>query len=79
MNQEYPKATLISMFPLEINEHKPGLYPGYFVLPAAPLGDFTFLTIGDAVYYTETKNEIVTQVKTAFHVLADSIVNDFQQ
>lgn len=76
--QEMPKATVISMFPMEINEPKPGLYPGYFVIPAAPLGEFSFLIVGDAVYYQETKNEVKTQVRTPYYTLAESIVNDFQ-
>lgn len=75
---EFPKATVISFFPLEINEPKPGLYPGYFVLPAAPHGEFSFLVIGDALYYQETKNETTTQVRTPYYVLAESIVSDFQ-
>ena len=79
MPQEYPKATIISFFPIEINEPKPGLYPGYFVIPAAPIGEFSFLVVGDAVYYQETKNEIQTQIRTPYYTLAESIVNDFQQ
>lgn len=82
MNRDIPqeslKATVVSIFPLEINEVKPGLYPGYFVIPAAPLGDFSFLIVGDGVYYQETKNDIVTQVRTPYYVLAESIVSDFQ-
>lgn len=76
--QDQLKATIISLFPLEIAEHKPGLYPGYYVIPAAPMGEFSFLIVGDAVYYQETKNDIMTSVKTSFHVMADSIVNDFK-
>jgi hypothetical protein len=37
------KATVVSLFPLPINEPKPGLYPGYFAIPAAPLGDTVLL------------------------------------
>ena len=73
-----PQATVISVFPLEINEPKPGLYPGYFVIPAAPLGDFTFLVVSGAVYYQETKNDLKTQIVTPCNVLAESIVQDFQ-
>lgn len=78
LSQEMPKATVISLFPLEINEPKPGLYPGYFVIPAAPLGEFSYLIVGDAIYYQETKNEVKTQVRTPYYVLAESIVKDFQ-
>lgn len=79
MNVDPLKATIISLFPLPINEFKPGLYPGYFTLPAAPLGDFTYLVIGDALFYTENKNEQVLTVRTPFHILAESIVHDFQE
>lgn len=73
------KATVVSLFPLEINEYKPGLYPGYFVIPAAPHGEFTWLTVGDAIFYQETKNDVMTPVKTSFDVLAESIVGDFMR
>jgi hypothetical protein len=73
------KATVISMFPLPISEFKPGLYPGYFTIHAAPMGDISFLTIGDALFYTENKNEQMIPVKTAFHVVAESIVHDFME
>jgi hypothetical protein len=71
------RATVVSMFPMEINEHKPGLYPGYFIIPAAPIGEFTFLVVGPSVYYQETKNDIMTQVQTPCNVVAESIVHDF--
>ncbi len=79
MHEDSLKATVVSMFPLEINEHKPGLYPGYFVIPAAPAGQLSYLAVGDAVYYQETKNDIMTTVRTPFHVLAESIVSDFMR
>lgn len=79
MADEQVKATVISLFPLPINEHKPGLYPGYFSIPAAELGDISFLVVGDSVYHTETRNDQVLTVKTQFITIADSIVNDFQQ
>jgi hypothetical protein len=82
MNRDIPqeslKATVVSLFPLEINETKPGLYPGYFVIPAAPLGDFSFLIVGDGIYYQETKNDVKTQVRTPYYTLAESICQDFQ-
>lgn len=77
MNSNELKATIISLFPLEINEPKPGLYPGYFVIPAAPLGDFSYLVVGDAVFYQESKNEQMLTIRTPFHILAESIVHDF--
>lgn len=71
------KSTIVSLYPLSINEHKPGLYPGYFYIPAAPEGDLSFLVVGDAIFYSENKNDRMVAVTTPFHVLADSIVNDF--
>jgi len=73
------KATVVSMFPMEISEAKPGLYPGYFVIPAAPIGGMSLLVIGDSVYYQETKNEQMTQVRVPYSTVAESIVNDFMQ
>jgi len=73
------KATVVSMFPMEICEPKPGLYPGYFVIPAAPIGELSTLVIGDSVYYQETKNEQMTTVRVPYSTVAESIVNDFMQ
>jgi len=72
-------ATVVSLFPLEISETKPGLYPGYFVIPAAPMGEISYLPVGDSVYYQDTKNDIRTAIRTPFHVVAESIVGDFQR
>jgi hypothetical protein len=71
------EATVISLFPLEITEMKPGLYPGYYIIPPAPLGDISYLVVGDAIFYQDTKNEQRIMVKTPFHVMAESIVHDF--
>jgi len=72
-------ATIVSLFPLEITEHKPGLYPGYFVIPAAPIGELSYLVVGDSIFYQETKNDQVTSVRTSFQTVAASIVDDFQR
>jgi hypothetical protein len=72
-------ATVVSLFPEEISEAKPGLYPGYFVIPAAPIDGLSFLPVGDSVYYQETKNDQQTQVRVAYDTVAESIVGDFQR
>lgn len=72
------KATIVSLYPLPINSVKPGLYPGHFFIPAAPLGDLTFLVVGDSVHYMQTQNEQMIPVRTSFMDVAKSIVDDFQ-
>lgn len=73
------KATIISLYPQLIAEVKPGLYPGYFTIPPAPLGDFSFLNVGDALYYVDTKNDQRQPVTVDYRTLAESIVHDFQE
>lgn len=41
------KVTIVSTLPLEINESKPGLIPGTFIIPPAKKDDFNILTIDD--------------------------------
>lgn len=71
-------ATIVSLFPLEINEQKPGLNPGRYTIPAAKKGDFEILVIGSAkfpVYMDEHRGSL--KVPLTADEVAKSIVDDF--
>jgi len=46
------KATVVSLCPYDLNEMKPGIYPGSFFIPAAKPPDFEVCVITDAVGHT---------------------------
>ena len=71
-------ATIVSVFPLTIEERKPGLVPGYYKIPAAKKGDFEILVIGPAkfpVYMDETRGSL--KVPVMAEEVARSIVEDY--
>ena len=72
-------ATVVSVFPLEVRERKPGLYPGDFTIPAAKKGDFEILVIGPSsfpVYLDEYRGSL--RVPTSAQEVARSIVDDYR-
>ena len=73
------KATIVSLLPIQLNEFKPGLYPGHFQIPPAEIGDFNILPVVDSIYYvsfaidnrppmkiTETADHVAASVVTGF-------------
>lgn len=71
------KATVVSLEPLEISDHKPGLYPGYFSIPGAPNGGMSILHISNSVQYIMNLNEQQIPVETPAERVAESLVSDF--
>lgn len=71
-------ATIVSMYPADIMEFKPGLVPNNFRIKGARVDDFEILVVGDArfpVYLDGDRGSI--WVTTPALVLAQSIVSDF--
>jgi len=71
-------STVVSIVPFEINEFKPGLYPGSFKIPPAKEGDFEFLVIGRSIHYVyldEDRGSV--QVPTTSDEVARSICEDY--
>lgn len=78
MAESSVKSTVVSVVPFEIEERKPGLYPGYFKVPAAVDGEPQVLVIDNAVHYVyldETRGSL--QVRVPSYEIAASIVNDY--
>lgn len=73
------KATIVSLLPIQLNEFKPGLYPGQFQIPPVETGDFNILPVVDSIFYvsfaldnrppmkiTETAETVAASVVTGF-------------
>src|SRR5215831_12218667 len=73
-------STVVSIFPANIEEVKPGLIPGYFKIPAVEKeGDFNLLTVErcvHAVYLDEARPRLI--VPDPSDIVARSIVQDFK-
>lgn len=72
------KATIVSLHPMPINEHKPGMSIPYISIPAAPKDDFVVLVIEDASHGVYMDSERGTlSVPEPAPDFAEHIVNDF--
>jgi len=74
--QDELMATLISVYPFEINEQKPGIYPGNFYLPAAKDKPQS-LIIGEAFHFVDRVDAAPLRVRVLPQELAQSIVDDW--
>ena len=45
---EFDKSTIISAYPKDIDEIKPGMQPGRFFIPAAPKDDISVAVFGSS-------------------------------
>lgn len=72
------KTTIVSVYPREIVDIKPTLFPGRFVIPAARLGEFSLLIIEGASYFipSQIEKQPPTEVQVNSMMLAESILHD---
>lgn len=71
-------ATIVSLYPFDFEEFKPGLTPNNFQIKGAPIGKFSRLVVPDAkfpVYLDGDRGSIWVTVPSL--VLANSIIGDF--
>jgi len=72
------RATVVSVFPKEIDEVKPTIFPRRFVIPAAAKDDFSLLTLEGASYYRpSTTGQAPMEIPINAMALAVSVVNDY--
>lgn len=71
-------ATVVSVLPFKIDEIKPGVYPGHFIIEAAEKDKFKSIIIGPSRYhvYIPIAERIMT-VEEHAHGMARSIVEDY--
>ena len=72
------KTTIVSIYPREIVDVKPTLFPSRFVVPAALIGDFSLLVIEGASYFIPSmiEKQPPTEVQVNSLALAESILHD---
>jgi hypothetical protein len=74
----YDRATIISVYPREVVEEKPTVFPGRFVIPAGKTDSPTLVVIEPTSWFRETdENMAPIEVQINAHSLAESIVNDY--
>jgi hypothetical protein len=72
------QSTIISIYPADINEFKPGLYPGRFQLDACKNEELPkFLHIGLSIHMVNIPDKPPMPVETASYTIAKAIVRDF--
>lgn len=73
-------ATVISLLPVRLEEKKPGLYPGTYIIPAVTeRGGFNCLIINEAVHYVPQLEHAPYQAVTPPGEIAKSIVSDYNE
>lgn len=71
------KATVVSIYPFELKELKPGLNPGFFQIPACNSYDEPVLfTVGPSMYHVYLGEKRNFPVEVEAIKIAQSIVND---
>lgn len=72
------KTTVVSIFPRDIDERKPGISPGHFTIPKAREGDFELIYLGDSFYWVtfEDQKPPLKMVSDSQEI-ANSLINDF--
>jgi hypothetical protein len=72
------KSTIVSIYPEEIHEVKPTIFPGYFHIPAAKMGDFETAIIGPSSWWKELDpDEPALEIPVSSVVIADSVIRDW--
>lgn len=72
------KTTIVSVYPREIVDTKPTLFPSRFVIPPARDGGFVLKIIEGASYFipSQIENQAPTEVQVNSMMLAESILHD---
>lgn len=71
------ECTIVSLYPLDVNETKPGIYPGEFKIPAAKRGDMKVLVIGNSMHAVDVgEDRPQLRVEYGAEKIAQSVVMD---
>lgn len=71
-------ATIVSIFPMDINENKYTIWPGQFKIAAGSVSNPSVLTIGPSSWYFDRDLEMpIQEMVTGAVVVAESVINDY--
>lgn len=71
------KATVVSIFPFDVNEEKPGVYPGRFLIPKSINDKPQILQVADGHTFYYDIDAKAIKIPILAESLAQSIVYDF--
>lgn len=72
------RATVVSIYPKPIVEHKVTIQPGVFVIPAGSPENPSFLTVGPSSWWKEVDEEQpLLEIPNSSIQIADSLVKDY--
>lgn len=71
-------TTLVSFFPLPLNEEKPGMFPGKFVIAASDGITPTIYHVGQSIHYVDVgEDRPQLQIAKPSYDIARAVVEDF--
>lgn len=78
MKNPIDKSTVVSVYPREIVEVKHTIFPGRFVIPAAPEGSFSTLVVGSSSWFREIDEDTpVIEIPVSSVEIAKAIITDY--
>ena len=76
MQIENNYATVVSIVPFNMEEYKPGIYPGFFQIPAC-VDEPQILVVGESIHFIEVDPDRSVPVTNPPYKVAKSIVDDY--
>lgn len=74
------RATIVSILPLEINEYKHTIQPGYFHIDAGSVANPKTLVVGPSSWWRDIGEEMpLIEIPNGAMLVADSVVKDYCQ
>ena len=72
------KSTVVSIYPVAIDERKPTIFPGRFIIPAGTYDNPSTLIVGPSSWWRELgEDEPLLEIPQSSILIADSIVKDY--
>ncbi len=72
------KSTVVSIYPVAIDEKKPTIFPGRFIIPAGSYEKPATLIVGPSSWWRELgEDEPLLEIPQSSILIADSIVRDY--
>lgn len=72
------KSTIFSICPMEVNDRKPTIFPGYFHIDKGSVENPSRLVVGPSSWWKYVdENQPMLEIPTSSIVMAESVINDF--
>ena len=77
MNDTEYVASVVSIVPFELDEEKPGIYPGRFIVPASKNEEPVVCVVGKSIYHVQIDEDRIITIECPPHEIARAIVEDY--